>query len=249
MAKFLLYFSSSTMPGWVEDLKVLIIEDDRRVVRDISLCLKIRHPDVSIFEADRGLQGMGMVETESPDLLMVDDSLPDIDTLELIGKIRDFSNIPLIILSATADDIETARCLEAGADEYIPKPFSPIELLARVKALLRRTKGLFAQQECRCCSGKVLSINYNTHEVFVSGRSVKLTPTEFRLLTELVKNEGKVLSHNFLLEKTWGSEYVDDLSSLKVYVYRLRKKLEPDNQEPQMLLTDRGIGYRFTKTG
>ena len=204
---------------------------------------------MSIFEVDRGLRGMGMVEAESPDLVMVDDSLPDIDALELVRKIRDFSDVPLIILSAYATDIETARGLEAGADEYIPKPFSPIELLARVKALLRRTQGLFAQQECLCCSGNVLTINYNTREVFVSGRKVKLTPTEFRLLTELVKNEGRVLSHNFLLEKTWGSEYVDDLSFLKKYVYRLRKKLEPNSQEPQMLLTERGIGYRFAKIG
>ena len=226
-------------------MKVLIIEDDSRIVRDISLCLKMRYPDVSIIEADRGIRGMGMVETESPDLLMVDDSLPDIDTLELVGKIRNFSDVPLIILSASANDIDTARGLEAGADEYIPKPFSPIELLARVKALLRRTKGLFTRQECLCCSGNVLTINYSTRDVFVSGRKVKLTPTEFRLLTELVKNEGRVLSHNFLLEKAWGPKGVDDLSFLKKYVYRLRKKLEPDSQEPQMLLTERGIGYRF----
>jgi len=228
-------------------LKVLIIEDDSRIVRDISLCLQMRYPDVSIVEADHGIRGMGMVETESPDLVMVDDSLPDIDTLELVGKIRGFSDVPLIILSEGATDIDTARGLEAGADEYIPKPFSPIELLARIKALLRRTKGLFAQQECVCCSGNTLSINYNSHEVFVSGRHVKLTPIEYRLLTELVRNEGRVLSHTFLLEKAWGSEYVNEPSFVKKYVYRLRQKLETDSREPQMLLTERGIGYRFAK--
>ena len=228
-------------------LKVLIIEDDTRVVRDISLCLQMRYPDVSIIEADRGLGGIGMVKSESPDLVMVDDSLPDIEILELVGKIRDFSNVPLIILSANANDIETARGLEAGADEYIPKPFSPIELLARVKALLRRTKGLFTHQERIYCSGNVLTINYDTREVFVSGKSVRLTPIEFRLLTELVRNEGRVLSHNFLLEKAWGSEYVDEPNFVKKYVYRLRQKLEPNSQEPQMLITERGIGYRFAK--
>jgi two-component system KDP operon response regulator KdpE len=228
-------------------LKVLIIEDDIRNVRDISLCLQMRYPDISIVEADCGIRGMGMVKTESPDLVMVDDSLPDINILELVGKIRDFSDVPLIILSEGATDIETARGLEAGADEYIPKPFSPIELLARVKALLRRTKGLFAHQECICFSGNTLTINYNTHEVFVSGKSVKLTPIEFRLLTELVRNEGRVLSHSFLLEKAWGSEYVDEPNFVKKYVYRLRKKLEPNSQEPQMLITERGIGYRFAK--
>ena len=228
-------------------MKVLIIEDDSRIVRDISLYLQMRYPDVSIVEADHGLRGMGMVETESPDLVMVADSLPDIDTLELVSKIHDFSDVPLIILSEGATDIEIARGLETGADEYIPKPFSPIELLARVKALLRRTNRLFAQQECMCCSGNTLTINSNTREVFVSGKSVKLTPTEFRLLTELVRNEGRVLSNNFLLEKAWGSEYVDDSSFVKKYVYRLRQKLDPDRQEPQMLITERGLGYRFAK--
>ena len=228
-------------------MKVLVIEDDSDILEDISLCLQMRYPDVSIVEADLGVQGMGMVETESPDLVMVDDSLPDINTLELVGKIRDFSDVPLIVLSEGATDIETARGLEAGADEYIHKPFSPIELLARVKALLRRTKGLFAQQECICCSGNTLTINYNTREVFVSGENVKLTPIEFRLLTELVRNEGRVLSHNFLLEKAWGSEYIDEPNFVKKYVYRLREKLEPDRQEPQMLITERGLGYRFAK--
>jgi len=228
-------------------LKVLIIEDDSLIVRDISLCLHMSYPDVSIVETDHGLRGLGMVETESPDLVMVDDSLPDIVTLELVSKIRDFSDVPLIILSEGATDIETARGLEAGADEYIPKPFSPIELLARVKALLRRTKGLFSKQECVCCSGNTLTTNYNTHEVFVSGKHVKLTPIEFRLLTELVRNEGRVLSLNFLLEKVWCSECADDPSFIKKYIYRLREKLEPDRQEPQMLITERGLGYRFAK--
>jgi len=228
-------------------LKVLIIEDDSHIVRDISLCLQMRYPDMSIVEADDGAQGIEVIETESPDLVMVDDSLTDIDTLELVSKIRDFSDVPLIILSEGATDIETARGLEAGADEYIPKPFSPIELLARVKALLRRTGGQFAKQDCVCCSGNNLSINYNTREVFCSGRQVKLTPTEFRLLTELVRNEGRILSHNFLLEKAWDSECADDPSFVKKYIYRLRQKIEPDSQVPQMLFTERGLGYRFAR--
>ena len=230
-------------------LKVLIIENDNRIVRDVSLYLQMRYPDVTIVETSHGVEAAEIVETESPDLVMMDDTLPDTDALKLIGKIRDFSNIPLIILSENATDTEIARGLESGADEYIIIPFSPIELLARIKALLRRTKGLFIQQECICCSGNTLTINYNTREVFVSGRPVKLTPIEFRLLTELVRNEGRVLSHNFLLEKAWGSEYVEDSNFVKKYVYRLRQKLEPDRQEPQILVTERGVGYRFAKTG
>ena len=205
------------------------------------------YPDISIVEANCGIRGMGMVETESPDLVMVDNSLPDINTLELIGKIRSLSNIPMIILSESDTDLEIAQALEAGADEFILKPFSPIELLARAKALLRRTKGLFTQQKCMCCPGKVLTINNITREVSFSGRKVKLTPIEFRLLTELVKSEGRVLSRKFLLEKAWGQDYIGNLSSLKKYIYRLRQKLEPNNHEPQILVTERGYGYRLVK--
>lgn len=228
-------------------MKVLVVEDKQQVIRDISFCLQIRYPEVSVVSVAEGPKGIEMVETESPDLVMVDSSLPDTDTLNLVSRIREFSNVPLIILSETERDMDRARSLEMGADECVTKPFNPIELLARVRALLRRTQGVgFKPERLISFSGK-LTINFTTREVFLSGKRVKLTPIEYYLLSELVRNEGRVLTHGTLLERVWGSEDGVDYNSVKKYIYRLRSKLEPDASKPQMLLTERGIGYRFVR--
>ena len=226
-------------------MKVLLLEYNQQVVRDISFCLQIRYPEVSVVSAAEWPTGIDMMETEMPDLVMIDTSLPDTDTLDLIRKIREFSDVPLIILSNTETDMDIAKSLEAGADECIAIPFSPIELLARVKALLRRTQGLGFQPERSVSIGGELTINFSTHEVFLSGKLVKLTPIEFNMLSELVRNKGKVLTHRSLLEKVWSSDYTNDYSFVKKYIYRLRSKLEPDARRPQMLLMERGIGYKF----
>jgi len=228
-------------------VKVLVIEDSRQVVRDISFCLQIRYPDVVVVSVTEGQKGIELVEAESPDLVMVASSLPDTDTLDLISKIREFSDVPLIILSEAETDIDRARDLEAGADEYITKPFSPVELLAQVRALLRRTQGLGFRTESTISIGTELTINFSTHEVFLWDKQVKLTPTEYDILSQLVRNEGRVLTHHALLEKVWGSDYTDDHSYVKKYIYRLRSKLEHDASKPQMLVTERGIGYRFLR--
>jgi two-component system KDP operon response regulator KdpE len=228
-------------------MKVLVIEDNRQVVKDIALCLQVRYPQVIVIAVAEGKKGIEMIANESPDLVMLDDSLPDMDTLDLVSKIREFSDIPLIILCEAETDMDRARGLEAGADEYIAKPFSPIELLARVKALLRRIQGIGFKSERLTSIGGELTINFATHEVFLSGKRVKLTPIEYHLLSELVRNEGRVITHNTLLDKVWGSEYDIDSSFVKKYIYRLRSKLEHDASKPQMLLTERGIGYRFIR--
>ena len=142
--------------------------------------------------------------------------------------------------------MDRAKGLEAGADEYIIKPFGPIELLAHIRALLRRTQGL-GFKPGRLVSIGELTINFTTHETFLSGRRVRLTPVEYNLVSELARNEGRVLTHRALMEKVWGSEYTDELSFIKKYIYRLRSKLEADASKPQMILTERGIGYRFIK--
>jgi len=229
-------------------LKVLIIEDNPQIVRDISFCLQVRYPEVAVVSVGEERKGLDMVETESPDLVMVDSSLPDVDILELVSQIREFSDVPLIILFEAATDMDRARGLEMGADEYINKPFSPIELLARVKALLRRTQGFGFKPERFISIGGELTINNDTHEVLLSaGKRVKLTPIEYHLLLELVRNNGRVLTHSNLVEKVWGSEDVCDQSYVKKYIYRLRSKLENDAGKPQMLLTERGIGYKFVR--
>lgn len=228
-------------------MKVLVIEDKKQVVKDVSFCLEVRYAGVEVISVAEGHKGMDMVETESPDLVLVDSSLPDIDILDLVTKIRDFSDVPLIILCDKESDLDRAKGLEAGADEYVNKPFSAIELLARVNALLRRTKGLGFRPDRQVSLGNALIVNFATREVSISGKPIKLTPIEYKLLSLLVRNEGKVLTNRTLLEKVWGSEYINDISFVKKYIYRLRAKLEKDASNPQMLLNERGIGYRFMR--
>ncbi len=227
-------------------MKVLVVEDAQQVVRDISFCLQVRYPEVVVVSVGKGKRGIEMVETEAPDLVMADSSLPDIATTDFINEIREFSDVPLIILSEAESEMDRARELETGADEYITKPLSPIELLARVRALLRRTQGNGFKSESLVSIGKELSINFGTREVFLSGKQIKLTPTEYHLLSELVRNNGRVLTHSALLGKVWGLEDTDDHSCIKKYIRRLRTKLEHNASKPQILLTERGVGYRFT---
>ena len=230
-------------------MKVLVVGDNQQVVRDVSFCLQLRYPEVVVVSVGEERKGLEMIETESPDLVMVDSSLPDIDTLDWVSKIREFSDVPLIILCEAETDMDRARGLEAGADEYVNKLFNPIELLARIRALFRRTQGFDFKPERFISMGGELTINNDTHEVLLSaGKRVKLTPIEYHLLSELVRNEGKVLTHSALLEKLWGSEDICDQSYVKKYIYRLRSKLENDAGKPQMLLTERGIGYKFVRT-
>jgi DNA-binding response OmpR family regulator len=227
-------------------VKILIVEDEESLIRDIAFCLTVRYPDAIIVSATNGLEGIEMIETEMPDLVMVASTPPDIGTLDFISKIRQFSDVPLLTFTKAVSDIDRAMVLEAGADDYIPKPFSPIELIARVKALLRRTNGLGFRQEKSLTAGN-LNINFGTRKVSLSGRQVKLTPLEYGLLVQLVRNEGRVLPHRFLLEKVWGAEYIADYTFVKKYIYRLRCKLESEPENPQMFLCERGVGYRFIK--
>ncbi|MBI2328785.1 MAG: response regulator transcription factor, partial [Chloroflexi bacterium] len=208
-------------------MKVLVIDDNQLVSKDISFCLVVRYPDVSVVAVDTGAEGLKMIESEWPDVVIASSSLPDMAILDLVSRIRDFSDVPLIILSSEMDtDMDRARGLETGADEYITTPFSPMELLARVKALLRRTQRLGFKQGHVAAFGGELSINFDTHEVSLAGKRVKLTPIEYQLLVELVRNEGRVLTHRVILEKVWGAEYGNENSSIKKYIYRLRSKLE-----------------------
>jgi len=227
-------------------LKVLVIEDNKQVLCDVALCLQVRYPEAIVLSTADGQKGMELIEKEVPDLVLIDSSLPDIDTLDLVNKIREFSDVPLVILSDVGTDMDGARYLEAGADNYVTKPLSPIYFLAKIRALLRRTQGIGFKRDHFISAGK-LNINTGTQEVFLSGKRVKLTPIEYQLLSELVRNDGRVLTHNVLLEKVWGFEYEKVDGFIKKYIYRLRSKLESDAGKPQMILTERGIGYKFVK--
>ena len=187
------------------------------------------------------------METEAPDLVFVDSALPDVDITKLVREIREFSDVPLIIFCDTETDMDRAKYLEAGADQCITKPFSLMELLSKVRAMLRRTNGNGFKREHLVSFGGELTINFGTNEVFLSGKPVKLTPTEYKLLSELAKNQGRVLTPSFLLEKVWGSECINDSSFVKKYIYLLRSKLKSNGNMSQIIVNERGVGYRFVR--
>jgi len=227
-------------------VKVLIMEQDEQIIRDITFCLKIRYPEVIVVSVAEGMKGIELVEIESPDLVIAGSSLPDIEIPDLVTQIRQFSDVALMILSEAETEMDRAKGLEAGVDEYIPRSFNPIDLLSRVRALLRRTQGTGFKPERLVSTGGELIINFVSHEVFLSGKQVKLTPHEYDLLSELVRNEGRVLTHRRLIDKVWGSEYAADFSFTKRYIHRLRKKLNDNPDNPRLIHTERGIGYRFS---
>ncbi len=205
------------------------------MIKDVSFLLRIRYPGVILVPIADALGSIERVETESPDLLIVEAPCSNIDTLDLISSIRDFSDVPLIVISESQNDVERAKWLEAGADDYVSEPLNAIEFLAKVRALLRRTERAGFKPEHIATFSNGLVINFNTHEVFLSGKQVKLTPTEFRLLSELANNRGKVLTHRSLLDRVWGPEYLGDASFTKKYIYRLRRKLDDNSPLTQEL--------------
>jgi len=230
-------------------VKVLLIEDNQEIVDSLCLCLKLVWPQVNTIATAEATKGIELVEAESPDIVILSLELPDMDGFDVLTQICSFSNVPIIVLSARQAEMDKAKALETGADDYITKPFSPIDLLARVKAVLRRG-GMpqFKQVNSPLFVSDNLTINFATRDVLISGNPVKLTPIEYNLLCNLVRNQGRVISHRSLLEKTWGSNYTDDISFLKKYIYRLRVKLNDSNPSHQMLVSVRGIGYKFVRT-
>jgi len=228
-------------------LKILVIEDSKEIVEAISLCLELRWPGVEIVPTPMGKQGIALAKTELLDVIMLDIGLPDIDGFEVLKDIRSFSNVPIIIVTVRDEEIDKVKGLELGADDYITKPFSHMELLARIQAVLRRLQMPEDKAEENSFRSPRLTIDLTTQIVIVDGQLVKLTPTEYNLLHYLVVNVGNTLTHRALLEKVWGEDYVDSPEYLKVYIQRLRNKLEANPDNPQLLINQRGIGYQFIR--
>jgi two-component system KDP operon response regulator KdpE len=228
-------------------MKVLVIEDNPEIVRTVTLCFQLRWQGANIISAAEGGKGIQLAQAESPDIVILDLGLPDMDGFEVLKQVRLFSNVPVIILTVREDELDKVRGLEEGADDYITKPFSPLDLLARVKAVVRRSH-MPDQWETHVPPFQAgpLSINFASREVILNTEQVHLTPHEFDLLTFLVKNEGKVLSHQSLLNSVWGTEFID-VSTLKKYVYQLRLKLQDTTEPPKMILSERGVGYKFLR--
>ena len=228
-------------------MKVLIIEDDPDVVEVVSLCFELRWPHAQVVSAPTGARGMALIEVEAPDLIILDIGLPDTDGFELCRQIRAFSDVPIVMLTVRDSEMDIVKGLEMGADDYITKPFSHIELLARIQSVLRRAQALSMGANEEPFVSADLHIDFLRREVTVGGRLVRLTPTEYNLLYHLARNAGRVMSHRVLLERVWGQEYVEATDYLKVHIQHLRQKLGDHSQSPQLILNERGVGYKLVK--
>jgi len=223
--------------------KILVVDDEKRMVRFIQLNLE--QDGFQVITAYNGNEALEQVRTQLPDMVLLDIMMPDIDGFEVLKKIREVSDVPVIMLTAKGEEDDRVKGLELGADDYIVKPFSPRELVSRIKAVLRRTKTFQKDQVDVVEVDDRLKIDFSRREVWVEGEKVDLRPTEYRLLYHLVKNAGWVNTHEQLLTKVWGFEYRDEPHYVRLYVNYLRKKLEKDPSNPEYILTERGVGYRF----
>jgi DNA-binding response OmpR family regulator len=222
---------------------ILVVDDEARMVRFIQLNLE--HDGFQVITAYNGREALEQVRTALPNLILLDVMMPDLDGFEVLERIREQSTVPVIMLTAKGEEDDRVRGLELGADDYVTKPFSPRELVSRVRAVLRRT-----ESESNVSTGIIevddrLKLDFNRREIWVDGELIQLRPTEYRLLYHLVQNAGWVITHEQLLTKVWGFEYRDEPHYVRLYINYLRKKLEEDPSDPKYILTERGVGYRF----
>ncbi len=221
--------------------RVLVVDDEPQIRR--SLQVNLEGKGYQVLTAEDGEQAVQVMAHQPPDVIVMDLLLPGIDGIELTRRLRKDSAVPIIFLSAIGEEQKKIDALEAGADDYVTKPFSVDELLARIKSVLRRVAGSRQTEPILTCGE--LSINFDRREVRVRHEPVKLTPTEYDLLKYMIENAGKVLTHRTLLLAVWGPGYVDQAQNLRVFVGQLRKKIEMNPGRPRFILTDPGVGYRF----
>jgi len=233
--------SASSSPARLR--RVLVVDDEPRLIHFIRLNLE--HDGFEVVEATSGTQALGLLRDRLPDLILLDVMMPELDGFETLQLIREISTVPVIMLTAKGEEEDRVRGLELGADDYISKPFSPREMVSRVKAVLRRTETPSHSIHEQIVVDERLSIDFDRREIFVDGTLVQLRPTEFKLLYHLVQNAGWVVPHDQLLAKVWGYEYREETHYLRLYINYLRQKLEPDPSNPLYILTERGVGYRF----
>jgi DNA-binding response OmpR family regulator len=229
------------------DMKILVVDDDPDVVEAISLSFGLQWPESQIMSAPDGREALRVFDREHPDVVLLDIGLPDMDGFDVTRLIRERSDVPILMISARGEEIDKVRGLELGADDYVTKPFGYLELSARIRAVLRRMQSPAPLSGGGAFRSGPLLINYATHEVSLRGKPVKLTPIEYKLLYQFTRNCGQVLLHDQLLTRVWGPEYRGELDYLRIYVRRLREKLEDQPQTPTRILTERGTGYRFVQ--
>jgi len=231
------------MPEDTRRRKILVVDDEERMVRFIRLNLE--HDGFTVLEAFNGKQALQHLRDATPDLILLDVMMPDLDGFEVLEMIREMSSVPVIMLTARGEEDDRVHGLELGADDYVTKPFSQRELLSRVRAVLRRTEGASGSMHGLVEVDARLKIDFDRREIWLEGKIVKLRPTEYRLLFHLVQSAGWVITHDQLLAKVWGYEYRDEPHYVRLYINYLRQKLEKDPADPKYILTERGVGYRF----
>jgi two-component system, OmpR family, KDP operon response regulator KdpE len=226
-------------------MRILVVDDEPDVVESVRLGFTLQWREVDVLGAGAGEEALDIVEREHPDIVLLDIGLPDIDGFEVVRRLRAFSDVPVIMLTARDDSMDKVKGLELGADDYVTKPFDHLELMARVKAVLRRLDMPAPTSRAPSFRSGELEVDFEKQEARLAGRRLELTPTEYKLLYHLVRNAGHVLQHGTLLAKVWGREYVDEVDYIRVYVRRLRDKLGDDPDSPRYIRTERGLGYRF----
>jgi two-component system KDP operon response regulator KdpE len=222
--------------------KILVIEDEQEVV-DL-LALRFQQEGYEVLSAANGVEGLRILQQEHPHLVVLDVMMPRMNGWETCKRIRQYSDVPIIMLTALGQETDKVRGLELGADDFVTKPFSLAELVARVRAALRRSRQPLSAEGIVQVDER-LTVDRARRQVVVDGRKTELSPTEFRILDCFLDNAGRVLTHQSLLTQVWGWEYLDETDYLKVYVHHLRKKIEENPGKPSYIVTERGLGYRF----
>lgn len=225
----------------MDQKRTILIVDDDQGLREL-IRINLEHEGYAVLQARNGLEGLTAAREHRPDLVVLDINMPEMNGLEVCTRIREFSQVPILMLTAMVQSQNVVTGLDEGADDYIGKPFNMDELLARIRALLRRTP---VANRPLSVGGDEVEIDQQKREVKVRNEVVDLTPTEYQLLLILAENAGKVVEHERLLRSVWGQEYTRDNDYLKVYIWHLRRKLEQDPRNPKLLLTEWGVGYRL----
>ncbi len=227
----------------LRDKVVLVVDDEQRIVNFTRMNLELE--GCRVLSAANGREALDRARDDLPDLVLLDIMMPGMDGFEVLRRLREWSTVPVIVLTAKDDEEDRIRGLELGADDYIGKPFSHRELVSRIRAVLRRHLLQPPLQQTQLRIDEHLALDFGKREVLVNGEPVALRPTEYRLLYHLVQNAGWVMPHDVLLAKVWGPEYRDESHYLRLYITYLRQKIEPDPAHPRYILTERGVGYRF----
>jgi two-component system KDP operon response regulator KdpE len=222
---------------------ILVVEDEPQMQKFLRMSLVSE--GYRVVEATKGQEGIDLARTHNPDLVLLDLGLPDMDGTDVTKALREWSAKPIIVISARGQEEDKIRALDAGADDYLTKPFATGELMARIRVALRRTAHAGQERPEPVLEVGGLTMDLDKRQVFVEGSEVHLTPNEYKLLTVLMKNAGRVLTHRQLLKEVWGPAYASQTQYLRVYMVQLRHKLEADSARPKYLVTEPGVGYRL----